>query len=1364
MANEKKIQANSFVLGTQSDPADEHLVPQAIRQFYNSRLFEPGSKGKIKNVLGNTLITNTNLQLGNNLCLGFGKNEEQNVFYWFNWNSNGYHAVYKYDDTNQTVTPIIINLINTNNVDIFFFNPNYLIRHVDIIQDNLIYWVDGLNKARKFNLVKAVDTSINGYGTIISEDFITAYKQTSIYAPTPTYFTDVTRSSNYLYGMQFKFCQRFTYDDGEISNASDFSIVALAPNENYLGADNITYNNNGINVLVSTGNRLVTKIEVLVQMTNGEVILPWQSVIVLNKAQLSIPDNSGFTYAFYNDVPLTPVDNAKIQRPYSFMPRVPFVQSFVKLAMTYGNASEGFSTVQINASVAVTSQDLYLPSGTTTQLNSPAFTVTATSVTPRSAGFLAGTYQVGVTHFIIGHDVKAGNTFVLTGKNGAQDNYYWSYTATGADTATTVASRVKQWLRSTGRGVPDYKNGVSNEAIDGSGNVSWDYTYLGHYNTAQTVWAGSVNPVNYSTLTNNGYSVNVIKSGGSRKYAIVYEDDDGRKSLAYTCDALLAKTPFLTQWGTTTLQQPIHTITINNQPPSWARYWQLVRTEDIVSEIQCLIQNVVSITVTGEGQYLDLIIGSIFTYQLVHPNTVIKYQFQEGDRLRLIKDENSGNLYTPYFETQVLSYKEVVTQIIDSNITCTNGSANVTPDNGVNANYVGMYIIINGIQRLITSISGSDYVLDEPFNPVQTYTTTAQTTAVFPNYTLVDPRGTIRINMPPSAYNVVALSLVEIYHPEVSVNNDGNLEQAQNFQDFSMKFEIANFGTASAAHRGNVQDQNGATPCIVQTTQGDCYMRQRALPTNSPQFPQDVQVIIDTVEDPNASDFYVSNLYSLGRVFPQDDGSGVQNFTQRERFSNDYIQGTKVNGLNDFDDLDRKDYNDNYGPIMLTRFRHGYLKMFKQFKNTWTPIKQNIITDNAGNRQLVTSSELLNDIQYSEWQGGIGARGCYFEYGDYEYISSDNSGVILRGAQNGWEPISSKFLYDKVAREFLAAASNNNLQITGQFDRLNDEATFCYPAFISYLFNSGFEPTQWQIATAAYPGGTTWAVIAQPANSTATVVSGQIQITGTNTLGNDFFTYQGTLPAGGGTTPIMKFCFTVVQAPYRPTNWKADLTTAYCVQSGGGNNGQQSWKVLDQYYTDNNALTGTIMPNIMNISPEAIVPNTATITFNPNTNPTPSGGSDGDVWYNGLGDYLYKKISGVWTPLFDRVLNSFFAPSILNTGSCPIYTPPNNFNVVAQYGYGITSVTDGTTTGVPAGTYPMASGTSQSIAYTTVTAGTIQVVIFGTGVFPNMQLDLYIGAGAAIQRVPIPTAGTYYLTVPTTTNNPTLIRIAIDQF
>lgn len=102
------------------------------------------------------------------------------------------------------------------------------------------------------------------------------------------------------------------------------------------------------------------------------------------------------------------------------------------------------------------------------------------------------------------------------------------------------------------------------------------------------------------------------------------------------------------------------------------------------------------------------------------------------------------------------------------------------------------------------------------------------------------------------------------------------------------------------------------------------------------------------------------------------------------------------------------------------------------------------------------------------------------------------------------------------------------------------------------------------------------------------------------------------------------------------------------------NTGNQAIKILEGYSLGSGILSGYILPNIEMISPQAIVPDGTAITFNVLTNVSPSSGSNGDIWYNKPSNILYKKITGVWTILTDRVVNTYYSPPVQNLDACPI--------------------------------------------------------------------------------------------------------------
>jgi len=164
------------------------------------------------------------------------------------------------------------------------------------------------------------------------------------------------------------------------------------------------------------------------------------------------------------------------------------------------------------------------------------------------------------------------------------------------------------------------------------------------------------------------------------------------------------------------------------------------------------------------------------------------------------------------------------------------------------------------------------------------------------------------------------------------------------------------------------------------------------------------------------------------------------------------------------------------------------------------------------------------------------------------------------------------------------------------------------------------------------------------------------------------------------------------------------------------------------------------------------VPNTATIIFHANVDGSPSGGANGDIWYNGLSDTLYKKISGTWALLPDKVVNTNFVPTILNTGACPIPAPGNNFVLSSSYNTAFTSLV---CTGAPAFSFPTPINANTGMNFTgTIAAQTIQVGL-DAGAPITKKLTLSINGTVVDTVAGITGAGVYNLAMPSTadTNN-----------
>src|SRR5690606_24252892 len=119
---------------------------------------------------------------------------------------------------------------------------------------------------------------------------------------------------------------------------------------------------------------------------------------------------------------------------------------------------------------------------------------------------------------------------------------------------------------------------------------------------------------------------------------------------------------------------------INHTPPEWAASYQIVRTDDLVygNYIQMLIQKTVNYS-DGSDEYRDLVVGSLFTYQGIHPNSTLRYEFRRGDRVRLIKEFDGTDWIVPPAskDFEVLSYTPVTEEIMDEDIEI-DGTSTVT--------------------------------------------------------------------------------------------------------------------------------------------------------------------------------------------------------------------------------------------------------------------------------------------------------------------------------------------------------------------------------------------------------------------------------------------------------------------------------------------------------------------------------------------------------------------------------------------------------------------------------------------------------------------------------------------------------------
>ena len=164
------IDKRQLVGGLDRD-TDERLVKEGnYRYALNVRNMtsDGDDVGTIQNILGNTLITNSDLPTsGVNRAIGFCEDSEDNSIYYFVYNSLENHGIYRFNTVTQEVTTVLQNKVLN-------FNPAHPIHSSNVViirhdskdesginnelseEQRLLYFTDNFNPPRKINIKKAI--------------------------------------------------------------------------------------------------------------------------------------------------------------------------------------------------------------------------------------------------------------------------------------------------------------------------------------------------------------------------------------------------------------------------------------------------------------------------------------------------------------------------------------------------------------------------------------------------------------------------------------------------------------------------------------------------------------------------------------------------------------------------------------------------------------------------------------------------------------------------------------------------------------------------------------------------------------------------------------------------------------------------------------------------------------------------------------------------------------------------------------------------------------------------------------------------------------------------------------------------------
>jgi hypothetical protein len=518
---------------------------------------------------------------------------------------------------------------------------------------------------------------------------------------------------------------------------------------------NAKYLNNYIALYFPTGDVNVKKIEVAFRETRDGATTDYALITSFVKADLSITSNSVYNYSFYKNSVYSYVDKTEQLLLFDYVPQKANAQELLNgSTLIYGGITEGYANIPMNATINQVSAygSLYtcrngLLFGAE-QTSSSTIKIFVDGIIGSSAGTLASIYDSGA----------GGVIFNVNATDSSNTNLSFTYTA--AD--NTISGLL---------------SGLSTAAIAKGFTTSISGNYLTITKTG-VLFNSTQCQYNFLALTNNNYEVIYsLYANAAYQYGIVYYDSNGKTNGVNTAVALKLNTNANSIYPDP-YNQAVYSsrqLTITNTPPSWASYYQIVRTNNLSYGDKALYWVSSGAfsdkDVAVNQKYAFVRIDNIYDYNLFIKATegVVGYTFSQGDRVRFIKRYNSDG--TTVTDLSTLNYDYPII------------SLEANP-------------VMNGIAK-----DGSYLKIAYPTSDIGT-PLAFDGTPDYQNYEIF------------------------IYNPAATASAN-----EQTYFEFGQKYPIVN-----GYHSGNTQNQTGSQTAIVTFNDGDIFYRSRNV-LISPTYP-----------------------------------------------------------------------------------------------------------------------------------------------------------------------------------------------------------------------------------------------------------------------------------------------------------------------------------------------------------------------------------------------------------------------------------------------------------------------------------------------------------------------------------------------
>lgn len=348
--------------------------------------------------IGTPLQSNKNatptlvLPAGQNKCIGSYESQELNEIYWFNWNSNNFHGIYRLSGSSLKSDIVYVGSCLNFSLDPAHSLDNRVSIHVEYNVDDsgnrnvksiYLKFIDGLNWHRWIDVLNSIST--NGFDPEKYPYYKPVYPHKNTcelinWAVTPPFKcpevtvvpyqkTDTGKNNN-LRNKSVQFANDFIYTDGRTSTFSPYSINVIV---NSGGCSDLSSNTpRCVTLKMDAGNPMVEKVRIFFRTCGGDFYL-YDTVDKYNKCNtgkiydrtIALPgynaDDNTFTYVYCGDKECSAFSTTDSTRVQTDMPIVSYALTPVGDSILLANNLYGYDNfdcdVLKNISVTVSQQD-----------------------------------------------------------------------------------------------------------------------------------------------------------------------------------------------------------------------------------------------------------------------------------------------------------------------------------------------------------------------------------------------------------------------------------------------------------------------------------------------------------------------------------------------------------------------------------------------------------------------------------------------------------------------------------------------------------------------------------------------------------------------------------------------------------------------------------------------------------------------------------------------------------------------------------------------------------------------------------------------------------------------------------------------